>query len=176
MQEQQNIYAQQQMMLQNSPPVVEEPPFNTTTTATTNSSSKTEPAPLNLTTEQQVSETNDDVTVAGTSDQLRRRSKYDPKQVTVQSVHPDGTVECQLLCKQKTINFKFNRFDTQPSDIIEGMLSEDCLNSVSQKTLTEQLNDIIKQLQENPSKIPECWRYVQKVCFVSVIQICPFFF
>lgn len=97
------------------------------------------------------------------NDQLRGRSKYDPKQVMVQSVHPDGTVECQLLCKQKTINFKFNRFDNQPSDIIEGMLNEDCLNSVSQKTLTEQLNDIIKQLQENPSKIPECWRYVQKV-------------
>lgn len=151
------------MMVQNSPPVVEETPFNTT-------NSKTEPAPLNLTTEQQVSEptTNNGATVAGSTDQLRRRSKYDPKQVTVQSVHPDGTVECQLLCKQKTINFKFNRFDTQPSDIIEGMLSEDCLNSVSQKTLTEQLNDIIKQLQENPSKIPECWRYVQKVCFVII--------
>lgn len=104
-----------------------------------------------------------DVTNPTNNDQLRGRSKYDPKQVMVQSVHPDGTVECQLLCKQKTINFKFNRFDNQPSDIIEGMLNEDCLNSVSQKTLTEQLNDIIKQLQENPSKIPECWRYVQKV-------------
>lgn len=130
-----------------------------------NNNKTTENVVLSVIKDQQVSNATNT-----TNDQLRGRSKHDSKQVMVQSVHPDGTVECQLLCKQKTINFKFNRFDNQPSDIIEGMLNEDCLNSVSQKTLTEQLNDIIKQLQENPSKIPECWRYVQKVLvyFINV--------
>lgn len=112
---------------------------------------------------EQVSES----TSPATTDKVRRRPKYSLKQLSVQKVHPDGTVECQLVCKQKTISFKFNRFDTLPSDIIEGMIQEDCLKPGTHKSLLDQLQDVITQLQENPSKVPECPRYVQKVCIFN---------
>lgn len=105
-----------------------------------------------------------DSSEAPATDKLSRLPRASLKQLTVQKVHPDGTIECQLVTKQKTISFKFNRFDTLPSDIIEGMIKEDCLKPGTHKTLTEQLQDIIMQLQENPSKVPESPRYVQKVC------------
>lgn len=109
---------------------------------------------------EQVSEPN----ATNSSEKSRRRSRYSLKQLSVQKVHPDGTVECQLVCKQKTISFKFNRFDTVPSDIIDGMIQEDCLRPGSHKLLMEQLQDVITQLQQNPTKVPECSKYVQKVC------------
>lgn len=104
--------------------------------------------------------------VSESGERTRRRgnNKQSTKQLTVQNVYPDGTVQCNLVCKQKSVNFKFNRFDTLPSDIIEGMIQEDCLKPGSHKFLVEQLQSIIKQLQENPNEVPECTKYVQKVC------------
>lgn len=97
---------------------------------------------------------------SSTNEKLHRRrsSKYF-KQLSVQSVEGDGTVECQLLCKQKTISFKFNRLDTSPLDIIEGMVKQELLRPGSHESLAAQLRDIFKQLEENPLRIP----HIQKV-------------
>uniref|UniRef100_A0A1Y1M0Q8 non-specific serine/threonine protein kinase n=1 Tax=Photinus pyralis TaxID=7054 RepID=A0A1Y1M0Q8_PHOPY len=84
----------------------------------------------------------------------RRRSAKYSKQLSVEAVKPDGTVECQLLCKQKTISFKFNRFDTTPMDIIEGMIKEELLRPGTHDSLVAQLQDIMKQLEEHPLRIP----------------------
>ncbi|KAF5280105.1 hypothetical protein FQA39_LY18139 [Lamprigera yunnana] len=84
----------------------------------------------------------------------RRRSSRYFKQLNVESVKADGTVECKLLCKQKTISFKFNRFDTTPMDIIEGMIKEELLRPGTHDSLIAQLQDVMKQLEENPLRIP----------------------
>lgn len=85
----------------------------------------------------------------------RKRSSFKHKLV-VEKVSPDGTVECKLFCRQKTISFKFNRLDTKPSDIIEGMIKKDLLKEGPHTQLTEQLQQIIDSLKIEPDKIPEC--------------------
>ena len=95
--------------------------------------------------------------------QGKTQHKVPSKRFNVHAVYVDGTVECQLLCKQKTVSFKFNRFDTQATDIIEGLVRDGYLKPGSHKTLTKQLIDILRQLDENPNKMPDCVRYVQKV-------------
>ncbi|XP_044261028.1 titin isoform X1 [Tribolium madens] len=93
----------------------------------------------------------------------KQRSLSTRQQLIVQNVHPDGTVECQLLCKQKTISFKFNRFDTTPTDIVEGMIKQELLKPGPYKHLHEHLKDVMEQLKNNPDKVPESPKpYVQK--------------
>lgn len=107
-------------------------------------------------------------TSTSTEDKPRRRrsSKRSAQQLVVQSVDSAGTVECQLLCKQKTISFKFNRFDTSPSDIVEGLVKEELLKSGFQKVFIDQLKDVIRQLKDNPDKVPVVnVPYVQKVSY-----------
>lgn len=94
----------------------------------------------------------------------KQRSSSTRQQLIVQTVHPDGTVECQLLCKQKTISFKFNRFDTKPSDIVEGMIKQELLKPGPHQNLHDHLKDVMEQLKTNPDKVPESPKpYVQKV-------------
>ncbi|XP_064214504.1 serine/threonine-protein kinase Wnk isoform X2 [Tribolium castaneum] len=93
----------------------------------------------------------------------KQRSLTTRQQLIVQNVHPDGTVECQLLCKQKTISFKFNRFDTTPTDIVEGMIKQELLKPGPYKHLHEHLKDVMEQLKNNPDKVPDSPKpYVQK--------------
>lgn len=106
------------------------------------------------------------------SRKLHRSSR---QQLIVENVHPDGTVECQLLCKQKTISFKFNRFDTTPTDIIDGMIKQELLKPGPYKHLNDHLKDIMEQLKMNPAKVPEYPKpYVQKV--VEIVEICNYFY
>mgnify|MGYP005984465193 FL=1 len=94
----------------------------------------------------------------------KHRSSSARQQLVVQNVHPDGTVECQLLCKQKTISFKFNRFDTTPADIIDGMVKQELLKTGPHRHLNDHLKDVMEQLKKNPDKVPESPKpYVQKV-------------
>lgn len=85
----------------------------------------------------------------------RKRSSFKHKLV-VEAVSLDGTVECKLYCRAKTISFKFNRLDTKPSDIIQGMIKKDLLKEGPYTQLTEQLQQIIDSLKIEPDKIPEC--------------------
>lgn len=113
-----------------------------------------------------VSEQVSEETSTSTEEKPRRRrsSRHGAQQLVVQTVNAEGTVECQLLCKQKTISFKFNRFDTSPNDIVEGLIKEELFKHGNQKILTDQLKDVIRQLLENPDKVPVVHvPYVQKV-------------
>lgn len=85
----------------------------------------------------------------------RKRSIFKNKLI-VEKVFPDGTVESKLFCRAKTISFKFNRLDTKPSDIIEGMIKKDLLKEGPHTQLTEQLQQIIDSLKIEPNKIPDC--------------------
>lgn len=88
--------------------------------------------------------------------QLRRKRSTFKNKLVVEKVSLDGTVECKLFCRGKTISFKFNRLDTKPSDIIEGMIKKDLLKDGPYTQLTEQLQQIIDSLKIEPDKIPEC--------------------
>lgn len=85
----------------------------------------------------------------------RKRSSFKYKLI-VDKVSLDGTVECKLYCRQKTISFKFNRMDTKPSDIIDGMIKSDLLKEGPYTQLREQLQQIMDSLKIEPDKIPEC--------------------
>lgn len=85
----------------------------------------------------------------------RKRSSFKHKLV-VEKVSLDGTVECKLYCRGKTISFKFNRLDTKPSDIIQGMIKKDLLKEGPYTQLTEQFQQIIDSLKIEPDKIPDC--------------------
>lgn len=94
---------------------------------------------------------------ASTDDkQPRRKRSVFKNKLVVDNVFVDGTVECKLFCRAKTISFKFNRLDTKPSDIIEGMIKKDLLKEGPHTQLTEQLQQIIDSLKIEPDKIPEC--------------------
>ncbi|CAH1975442.1 unnamed protein product [Acanthoscelides obtectus] len=108
------------------------------------------------------------------SQRERRKRAALKHQLVVDKVYPDGTVECRLLCKQKTISFKFNRLDTKPSHILDGMIKQKLLKEEPHKQLSEHLQEVIDRLKEEPDKIPECAReknvYVQKVRHASLTR------
>ncbi|KAL1501474.1 hypothetical protein ABEB36_006789 [Hypothenemus hampei] len=76
----------------------------------------------------------------------------------VDSVQQDGTVECRLVSKQQTITFKFNRLDTTPSDIIEGMTKQDLLKAGQHEKLRIHLQEVMTELKLRPDEIPDCAR------------------
>uniref|UniRef100_A0AAR5PDY8 non-specific serine/threonine protein kinase n=1 Tax=Dendroctonus ponderosae TaxID=77166 RepID=A0AAR5PDY8_DENPD len=80
------------------------------------------------------------------------------QRLIVDSVHLDGTVECRLVSKQQTISFKFNRLDTTPSDIIEGMTKQDLLKAGQHDKLRSHLHEVMIELKLRPDQIPECAR------------------
>lgn len=92
--------------------------------------------------------------------QLKRKRSTFKHRLVVENVSVDGTVECKLYCRGKTISFKFNRLDTKPSDIIQGMIKKDLLKEGPYTQLTEQLQQIINSLKVEPDKIPECGKAI----------------
>lgn len=126
-----------------------------------NGGSSQTPTESDVSTIEQVSEETDE------KPRRKRSAKHSSQQqqLVIRTVDSEGTVECQLLCKQKTISFKFNRFDTSPSDIIEGLVKEELLKPGVHKTFSDQLADVIRQLRDDPEKVPVVHApYVQKVC------------
>ena len=57
--------------------------------------------------------------------------------------------------KQKTITFEFSTVDFVPEDISNEFVKEDLLPQQHREILIEQLNDIVRQLNEDPTKIPQ---------------------
>ncbi|KAJ8916071.1 hypothetical protein NQ315_010939, partial [Exocentrus adspersus] len=111
--------------------------------------------------------TSEQVSSESTEEKPRRKRSAFKHQLIVDNVYPDGTVECQLLCKQKTISFKFNRLDTKPSHIIEGMIKQQLLKDGPHKHLRDHLQEVIDQLKIQPDTVPDCAKakpsgYVQK--------------
>lgn len=62
------------------------------------------------------------------------------------------------MSKQQTISFKFNRLDTTPSDIIEGMTKQDLLKAGQHDKLRSHLHEVMIELKLRPDQIPECAR------------------
>ena len=56
--------------------------------------------------------------------------------------------------KQKTITFEFSTVDFVPEDISNEFVKEDLLPQDHREILIKQLNDIVRQLDEDSTKIP----------------------
>lgn len=94
-------------------------------------------------------------TNSSTEDNSKRKRLATRPRLVIDNVYPDGTVECQLLSKQKTISFKFNHVTTRPTDIVNGMIQQELLKEGSYPNLTDSLQEIIEQLKVDSNKIPE---------------------
>ena len=77
-------------------------------------------------------------------------------QAEAQEGAPNGLkVECQMeTAKQKTITFEFSTVDFVPEDISNEFVKEDLLPQDHREILIKQLNDIVRQLDEDSTKIP----------------------
>eukprot|EP00096_Caligus_rogercresseyi_P016222 TRINITY_DN87_c0_g2_i7.p1 TRINITY_DN87_c0_g2~~TRINITY_DN87_c0_g2_i7.p1 ORF type:complete len:1758 (-),score=704.72 TRINITY_DN87_c0_g2_i7:2270-7543(-) len=77
------------------------------------------------------------------------------KVLNVNTMESGLKVECQMeTAKQKTITFEFSTIDIVPEDISCEFVKEDLLPEAHREILIDQLNDIMRQLEENPTKIP----------------------
>merc|ERR1719509_627056 len=64
-------------------------------------------------------------------------------------------VECQMdTPRQKTVTFEFKTSDMVPEDIANTFIKENLLAKIHKQILVEQLYEIVKQLKENPDKVP----------------------
>ena len=77
------------------------------------------------------------------------------KVLNINNIESGLKVECQMdTAKQKTITFEFSTVDFVPEDISNEFVKEDLLPQAHRDILIEQLNDIVRQLKEDSSKIP----------------------
>lgn len=56
--------------------------------------------------------------------------------------------------KQKTVTFEFSTTDIVPEEMANTFIREDLLAEQHRRILVEQLIDIVKQLNENPERLP----------------------
>ncbi|XP_073973912.1 uncharacterized protein isoform X4 [Rhodnius prolixus] len=86
---------------------------------------------------------------------VKRRSRASGPKLQVLSVEAEGNVECQLdITKNKTVTFRFTMDEVVPQDIANNLMQEKLLGSSQAELLVEQLNEVIRQLKEHPSKLP----------------------
>ena len=79
------------------------------------------------------------------------------KVLSVQNIEPKGNfkLECQLeSSKDLTIIFEFSTIDFSPEDMSESFSEQKLISKQNSAILIRQLNDIVKQLEEDSSKIP----------------------
>ena len=56
--------------------------------------------------------------------------------------------------KQKTVTFEFSTTDIVPEEMANTFIREDLLAEQHRRILVEQLIEIVKQLNENPERLP----------------------
>ncbi|RZF44253.1 hypothetical protein LSTR_LSTR003893 [Laodelphax striatellus] len=85
---------------------------------------------------------------------VKRRSRPSGPKMTVLSFD-QGVVECQLeASKQKTVTFRFNLDDMNTDEITKNLVGEKLLSSSHVELLCELLRDLVRQLKENPDRLP----------------------
>ncbi|XP_054721257.1 serine/threonine-protein kinase WNK1-like [Uloborus diversus] len=84
----------------------------------------------------------------------RRRTQDRTPKLTVIGVE-DTMVECQLeSTKGKTVTFKFDFTDTSPEEIANKLVITNLLAENHAEIFTDFIQEVIRQLKENPEKIP----------------------
>ncbi|CAL1280793.1 unnamed protein product, partial [Larinioides sclopetarius] len=96
----------------------------------------------------------------------RRRTQDRTPKLTVISVE-DTMVECQLeSTKGKTVTFKFDYTDTSPEEIANKLVITNLLAENHAEIFTDFIQEVIRQLKENPDKIPviQCIEAISGTC------------
>ncbi|GBM56457.1 Serine/threonine-protein kinase WNK [Araneus ventricosus] len=96
----------------------------------------------------------------------RRRTQDRTPKLTVISVE-DTMVECQLeSTKGKTVTFKFDYTDTSPEEIANKLVITNLLAENHAEIFTDFIQEVIRQLKENPDKIPviQCIESISGTC------------
>ncbi|XP_035219176.1 uncharacterized protein LOC118192343 isoform X4 [Stegodyphus dumicola] len=84
----------------------------------------------------------------------RRRTQDRSPKLTVIGVE-DTMVECQLeSTKGKTVTFKFDYTDTSPEEIANKLIITNLLAENHAEIFTDFIQEVIRQLKENPERIP----------------------
>ncbi|XP_044726570.1 uncharacterized protein LOC123290453 isoform X3 [Chrysoperla carnea] len=93
---------------------------------------------------------------SGTRRRSNKSSSDKPSKLSVLSVVNSSIVECQLdSSKQKTVTFKFDIDDMNPSEIANKLVQENLLPANQSEPLIELIADIANQLRTRPDKMPE---------------------
>ena len=65
-------------------------------------------------------------------------------------------IECQMeTSKKKTITFEFRTTDLRPEEMANTFISEDLLAEKHRQILVDQLVEIVRQLREDPTTLPQ---------------------
>ncbi|EFX83137.1 hypothetical protein DAPPUDRAFT_28399, partial [Daphnia pulex] len=84
----------------------------------------------------------------------RRRTAERGPRLSVLSVQ-GSVVECQVeTMKQETVTFKFDQADTVPADVANNLIKHRLLSEQHAEIFIEQVEDILRQLRENPDVLP----------------------
>nr|CAD7433700.1 unnamed protein product [Timema monikensis] len=85
----------------------------------------------------------------------KRRTRTLCPKLTVLSLTNGGTeLECQLEFSKKTVTFKCNTQDMVPTHIANNLMSGNLLQSEHTELFIELIEDIARQLKENPDRLP----------------------
>nr|CAD7261393.1 unnamed protein product [Timema shepardi] len=85
----------------------------------------------------------------------KRRTRTLCPKLTVLSLTNGGTeLECQLEFSKKTVTFKCNTQDMVPVNIVNNLMSGNLLQSEHTELFIELIEDIARQLKENPDRLP----------------------
>ncbi|KAL0277213.1 UNVERIFIED_CONTAM: hypothetical protein PYX00_004572 [Menopon gallinae] len=88
------------------------------------------------------------------SSMIKRKSRPVGPKLSVLSL-TGSTIECQLeTSKHQTVTFTFETGDAVPADIANNLVQENLLSEQHSDVLIELVADLIRQLKENPDKIP----------------------
>nr|CAD7446152.1 unnamed protein product [Timema bartmani] len=84
----------------------------------------------------------------------RRTRTLCPKLTVLSLTHGGTELECQLESSKKTVTFKCNTQDMVPINIANNLMSGNLLQSEHTELFIELIEDIARQLKENPDRLP----------------------
>ncbi|XP_053967701.1 uncharacterized protein LOC128869205 isoform X3 [Anastrepha ludens] len=117
----------------------------------------------------------------GTRFQKTRRSnrignERAPK-LSVTGIDHGTVINCHMENKPKTITFKFDIRDVNPTEVANKLIAQDLLSLNQSVAFVEMINDIIQQVKLNPNRIPvpSYRRSIEKVRHASLTRQRPAF-
>ncbi|CAG2053922.1 unnamed protein product [Timema podura] len=84
----------------------------------------------------------------------RRTRTLCPKLTVLSLTHGGTELECQLESSKKTVTFKCNTQNMLPTNIANNLMSGNLLQSEHTELFIELIEDIARQLKENPDRLP----------------------
>ncbi|XP_054091482.1 mucin-4 isoform X3 [Zeugodacus cucurbitae] len=74
--------------------------------------------------------------------------------LSVTDIEHGTLINCHMENKPKTITFKFDIRDVNPTEIANKLIAQDLLSKYQSVVFAEMINDIIQQVELNPNQIP----------------------